>query len=230
MDELTRIRSAYQGRQEDRRLQGRYSQFDAAHLFLLQSRERQLLRLLKKHKRHQLGPYTILDLGCGHGGELLNLIGYGARPRQTFGLDLLPDRLKQAQNRHGQFGLAQADGRHLPFAACQFDLVFQFTLFTSILDLNFKQQLAGEMLRVLKPGGAIIWYDFWADNPYNLDVKGIKPAEIKALFPSCTFDFQRLTLAPPLARRIVPISWLLAELLARIPCLLSHYLVLIQKS
>ncbi len=128
------------------------------------------------------------------------------------------------------FGLAQVDGGYLPFPQGRFDLIFQFTVFSSILDTNLKQQVASEMLRVLRARGSIIWYDFWANNPRNPHVKGVSPAEIKSLFPNCIFDFHRVTLAPPLARRIVPISWLLAEMLAKVPWLLTHYLAFIRKA
>ncbi|MFQ5614776.1 MAG: class I SAM-dependent methyltransferase [Anaerolineae bacterium] len=229
MDERSRIRAEYERRAGDARLQARYSRFNTAHLFLTQSRERDLLRTLKRHNLHDLSEYAILDVGCGAGDGLLSLAGYGAQPRQTFGLDLMPDRLRRARSLHPGFGLAQADGGALPFPPARFDLVLQFTLFTSILDEGFKGRIAGEMLRVLKPGGAIIWYDFWADNPRNPEVKGIKPAEIKALFPGCACHLRRTTLAPPLARRLVPRSWLLAEFLAHIPWVLTHYLAVIQK-
>ena len=89
--------------------------------------------------------------------------------------------------------------------------------------------MAAEMLRVLKPGGAILWYDFWW-NPTNPQTVGLKPKEIKALFSNCEYAFQKITLAPPLARRIVPISWQLAVLLESLKLFNSHYLVLIKKS
>ena len=57
----------------------------------------------------------------------------------------------------------------------------------------------------------------------------IQPA-IRALFPGCAFDFRRITLAPPLARRLVPFSWLLAYLLEKLKIFNSHYLVAIQKT
>jgi len=49
----------------------------------------------------------------------------------------------------------------LPFASKSFDLVMQFTVFTSILAQHVKQRIANEMIRVVKPDGMIIWYDFW---------------------------------------------------------------------
>jgi hypothetical protein len=48
------------------------------------------------------------------------------------------------------------------------------------------------------------------------------------LFPNCTYEFHKITLAPPLARRIVPISWILALLLEKLKIFNTHYLVAIR--
>ena len=100
-------------------------------------------------------------------------------------------------------------------------------MFTSVLDEAVKANLAGEMLRVLRPGGMILWYDFWL-NPTNPQTEGIKPSEIRRLFPGCDFEFRRITLAPPLARRLVPVSWVVAFLLEKLRVFNSHYLVAIR--
>ena len=73
-----------------------------------------------------------------------------------------------------------------------------------------------------------MWYDFWL-NPTNPQTKGIRPAEIRQLFPGCRCSFQRITLAPPLARRIIPLSWGLGLLLEGLKLFNSHYLAAIQK-
>ena len=41
-----------------------------------------------------------------------------------------------------------------------FDLLLQSPVFTSILDQAMKERVAAEMMRVSKPGGLILWYDF----------------------------------------------------------------------
>jgi hypothetical protein len=56
----------------------------------------------------------------------------------------------------------------------------------------------------------------------------IRPAEIKRLFPGCSFEFHKITLAPPLARRIVPLSWGLALFLEGLKIFNTHYLVAIR--
>jgi len=83
------------------------------------------------------------------------------------------------------------------------------------------------MLRVVNGHGMILWYDFWL-NPTNPQTRGIRPGEIKRLFPNCRYEFHRITLAPPIARRIVPISWMLALFLENLKIFNTHYLVAIQ--
>ena len=82
---------------------------------------------------------------------------------------------------------------------------------------------------MLKPAGIIVWYDFLFDNPRNANVQGVGSKEIRRLFPGCLIHLRRITLAPPLARRIVPISWSIARLLEQLRMLNTHYLGVIQK-
>ena len=146
-----------------------------------------------------------------------------------YGIDLLEDRIERAKklSPHLRFYLGSAT--ELPFENEFFDIVMQFTVFTSILDYSMKQKIAKEMLRVLKPDGIIIWYDYWISKLTNPDVKGVGKQEIKKLFPDCKFEFHRITLAPPIARLLVPISWMLCELLEKIRIFNTHYLAIIKK-
>ena len=76
----------------------------------------------------------------------------------------------------------------------------------SLID-NIKQNLANEMLRVLKPDDLVLWYDFW-HNPTTPHARGLHPVEIRRLFPNCSFDFLRITLAPPIIRPLCYfLSW-----------------------
>ena len=106
------------------------------------------------------------------------------------------------------------------------------TAISSILDSEIRRNICADMLRVLrspdpasgKPGGLILWYDFWL-NPTNPQTRGVRflltiyhlPFTIYcSLFPNCHYEFHRITLAPPLARRVVPVSWILAYGLERL--------------
>jgi ubiquinone/menaquinone biosynthesis C-methylase UbiE len=226
--ELDRIRAEYVRRATDAHLNSLYTTFQPAHLFAIQSQERAVMALLRAEGIRSLGEQRILDVGCGFGGELRRLLSYGADPRNLYGIDLLPARLTSARHLSPHFSFIQGDGSHLPFPNDVFDMVMQFTVFSSVLDDPFRMRIATEMLRVLKPDGLIIWYDFWL-NPTNPATRGIRPAEIKQLFPGCRYRFQRVTLAPPIARRVVPLSWLVGYLLEYLPFLRTHYLVGVRK-
>ncbi len=171
----------------------------------------------------------ILDLGCGAGGELRNFIQYGALPENLYGTDLLEDKIEQAKMLSPNIDFRCGDASKLPYEDESFDIVMQFTVFTSILDEKMKRRIASEMLRVLKPDGIILWYDYFISKPTNLDTRGVRRREIKRLFPNCIFDFHRITLAPPIARAIAPWSWLICYLLEKLSFLRTHYLGIIKK-
>ena len=227
MDDLNRLRHEYDIR--DRRLENHdiYSPFNCSYLFARQSRQRNTLSLIRENYHSCLDNAQILELGCGRGGELIEFLSYGATLSHLHGIDLLFNRVQDAHRILPHLPLTCADGQNLPYAGSVFNLVLQYTVLSSILDDNIKQNLANEMLRVLKPDGFILWYDFWL-NPTNPHARGIRPAEIRRLFPGCRFVFRRITLAPPVARRLVPLSWMGCLFLEKLRIFNSHYLVAIR--
>lgn len=224
--DVARLRLVYQERKYRLTGAGLYSWFNPANLFLLQQRQRSLLRCLKRSGFNDISKPTILEVGCGHGGVLTEFLGFGASPSHLFGIDLLADRLADAHRRLPACGLANADGQSLPFPAATFDLVLQFTALSSVLDPLVRRNICLDMFRVLKPGGLILSYDFWL-NPTNPQTRGMRPKEIRQLFPGCRFEFQRITLAPPITRKLVNISWTLCLILEKLKLLNTHYLVAI---
>ena len=171
----------------------------------------------------------IADIGCGTGNWLLEFVQWGAHAEDLFGIDLNSARVEAARLRIPGAVFKTGDASVLPLADGSMDLVCQFTAFSSVLDDGMKRAVAAEMLRVVRPAGAILWYDLRVNNPANPAVRGIGPDEVRRLFPGCQVDVERVTLAPPIARAIAPRSWLLASALERIPALLSHYLMMIRK-
>jgi ubiquinone/menaquinone biosynthesis C-methylase UbiE len=229
VNEIERIKEVY-SRREKIIPKGLYSLFNPANLFIVQNREKEILKLLNRFGMFPLENKRILDVGCGGGGELRNFIRYGARPENLYGIDLLPERIKGAKILSPNIDFRCGNAEELPYEDEAFDIIMQFTVFTSILNSQMKKNIAKEMLRVLKPSGIILWYDYHINNPRNPDVKGVKRKEIIELFPNCHFYFKRVTLAPPLTRAIAPYSWLLCYLLEKIPFLCTHYLGIIKKS
>ena len=102
-------------------------------------------------------------------------------------------------------------------------------MFTSILDAEMKRRVGAEVVRILKPGGVLIWYDFLFDNPLNPNVRGIGASEIRSLFPGCVIRLRRTTLAPPIARHLVPVSWTASLLLEKLGIFNAYYLAVIRK-
>ena len=227
-DEQKRLNEVYGDRA--RRLPSDfYSAFHPGNLFILQGRERGLLRMLSRAGLRDLSECQILDLGCGTGSDLRRLLDLGARPEHLHGVDLLSDRLEHARMLAPQLHFELADAQQLPFADATFDLVMQGTAFSSIVDPEIRSRVAGELLRVLKPGGVLLWYDMRLTDPRNPDLVPMTSRELARLFPTCERHLESVTLLPPLARRLAPFAWGLCVLLEAFPFLRSHYVGLLRK-
>jgi SAM-dependent methyltransferase len=229
--ELSRITAAYRHRQATLS-PSHDSLANPAVLFTYQQRCRAILRMLDAHGLLPLRETKILDVGCGGGQSLVDFESWGARREHLAGIDLIDSSAQLARVRLCSPGrtadIRTGNAGDLPWADCTFDLVNQSTMFTSILDTALRQAVAREMVRVTRPGGVIIWYDFRMNNPRNPHVRRVGAGEIRMLFPRCQVHLIPITLAPPLARRIVPVSWIAASLLEKARVLNSHYLGLIR--
>jgi ubiquinone/menaquinone biosynthesis C-methylase UbiE len=225
--EEARIKSAY----AQRKGSSRYTWFNPGYLFYIQQLERRVLALLRAEGFNALSDKKILEIGCGHGNWLREFIKWGASPKNLTGIDLLPDRIEKATQLCPQgVDLRCGNASKLPFPSASFDLVIQFTVFSSILDVEMKKDLASEMLRVLKAEGCILWYDFYVNNPKNADTRGIRKCEIVDLFPDCHIELRKVSLIPPLTRALAPRSWLGCYALEQIQLFNTHYLGTIRKS
>jgi SAM-dependent methyltransferase len=227
--DASRVRAAYSRRSEERERR-LYSSFNTAFLYHAQERERKILELMKKYGHIRLQNANILEVGCEKGRLLLDLIRWGACPERLHGIDILTEHVLAARRIcPGTVSLYTRSAARLEFPDSTFDLVIQGTTFSSILNSEVRVIAANEMLRVLRPDGAILWYDFSYNNPRNPDVRGLNEREIRLLFPNCRAIFKRVTLAPPLARIIAPRSRFLFEALTSLRFLSTHHLALITR-
>ena len=229
LKEERRIQDMY-----ERRRKGKsqlYSWFNKGQLFWFQELQRALLGLLSEHGIVSFEEKTVLDIGCGTGHWIREFLKLGAAPENLAGVDLLDWRIDAARRTcPANVRLELGNAEKLAFSEQSFDVISQFTVFSSILDSSMKQQVASEMLRVLKDDGCIIWYDFFVRNPRNHDVRGISKKEIFRLFPECQIELRRVSLALPLVRLLAPYSWLLCYLLEKPKVFNTHYLGFIRKS
>ncbi|MCS7065508.1 MAG: class I SAM-dependent methyltransferase [Fimbriimonadales bacterium] len=224
--EAERIRTVYLERLQKKV----YNPLDRGEHYLVASRNRCLVDVLHAFIKppRTLRDLQILDIGCGNGNVLHQLMLLGAKPENLCGVDLLEEHIRQAQAISPHIRYIVSNAESLPFEDESWDLALMFMIMSSILDTEVQRQVAAEAMRVLKPNGAILWYDFWT-NPINPNTVGMTRARIHALFPGHRCMLRRTTLAPPLARRLARISWPLCWLLESIPFLCTHYMGLIYK-
>ena len=237
--EAERIRREYASRVH-RFPRGYYSLSNPAVFFTRQSLERALLKAFRRHGLFPLRDRRILDIGCANGQWLVDFEMWGARRSDLAGIDLIPERVRTARGRlaawrseTGELVSAGADIREgdattLPWPDASFDIVCQSMACSSILDSSARAAVAHEMARVLRGDGRIVWYDMFVDNPRNPNVRGIRKREIEQLFEGFDLDVRRVTLLEPLARRLVPASWLGGELLEAACVLNTHLLVVLR--
>jgi SAM-dependent methyltransferase len=230
--ETEAVRARY-ARRDDAALDWRYHRLNPAALWPAQERERAIARQLLRHvggDLKQLAQLQLLEVGSGTGGNLLDLLRLGLSPEHLMGVELLPERHQVARDLlPPNVQLWQSDAMLLALPSASLDLVLQSTVFSSLLDDAYQQRLAAQMWQWLKPGGAVIWYDFTVNNPRNADVRGLPLQRVRALFPQGQCRVQRLTLAPPIARCAMKIHPVLYPLFSGLPLLRTHLLCWITK-
>ena len=196
----------------------------------LHERQAALLRLWSQRGIDDLSTLRLVEVGCGTGGNLLELLRLGFAPEHLTGLELLPERLAQARSvLPATVRLQEGDATQAGIAPGSQDIVFVSTVFSSLLDDGFQQRLASEMWRWLRPGGAVLWYDFTVNNPRNPDVRGVPLARVAQLFPGARLTHRRVTLAPPLARLVCRLHPSLYRVFNAVPWLRTHLLAWLEK-
>jgi len=173
----------------------------------------------------------ILDIGCGTGPWLRMLLEWGAEPARLHGIDLLEDRIERARAAMpAAIDLRVASAWPIPFDKASMDLAACSTVFSSILDPDARLALAGQMQRIVRPGGWMMVYDFVVSHPGNPDTVGIGKGEIRRLFRGCELRRMfRLTLAPPLRRLLTPrLLWFAHAIESFLPFLRTHRLYVLR--
>lgn len=221
--ERRRIQIEYQRRAAEVN-SDRYASWQPATQLTINERTRLATDMLRKANVFPNEASQCLEVGFGSHGWLNELKAWGVPETNLHGIELDPTRATKGQQLFPNADLRVGDAVKLPWNDDRFDLVITSTLFTSILDLDVRMLIANEIVRVLAPNGALLWYDFAFDNPRNANVRGINRRKLRKLFPALKGEIKSLTLAPPLARLIAPRSLALATLLEGIPLLRTHLL------
>ena len=193
-------------------------------------RQRATLRLLAKLALPDPSHLKLLDVGCGSGGNLLEFLRFGFDAGNLTGIELLDERYQAARRALPEaLDLIHGDASGVALPEEGYDVVFQSTVFSSLLDDVFQHRLADTMWRWVRPGGGVLWYDFAVDNPRNPDVRGVPLTRVRALFPRGQLRAQRVTLAPPIARSVSRIHPSFYTAFNLLPALRTHVLAWIAK-
>ena len=194
-----------------------------------------------------------MEVGCGSGHVLQRFLEFGVQ--QAIGIDLIEDRLRKAVAKYPNIQVMLGDGAEIPCNDAEFDLVMQFMCLSSVLDDAIRFQIAKEMWRVLKPGGAVLSYDLRSiprvtvislkvlnrfslllrgmrfsvvADSHNTPTKPLDAEEINNMFNKGQIKLSTTSLNFDLAR-IAKKSYLLATLLSTMPGLRTHYFAIIKK-
>lgn len=226
--EADRIRSEYARRAAE--IDGdRYAFTNPAQVLIVQEAERLLVAALVRAAMTPLSARGVLEVGCGAGGWLARFALWGAAPDNLAGIDLVPERAAAAAARLPGADIREGDASRLPWDGASFDVVFQSMMFSSVLDADVRRAAAAEMDRVLRPGGVVLWYDFFVSEPRNASTRGMRRSEIASLFPGFSASLRRATLAPPLARVLAPRARPLATALSALRMLDTHLVGTLRK-
>lgn len=172
----------------------------------------------------------VLDVGCGTGQFLAALPDRYER----VGVDPSPRMLTQARAR--ELEVVLANGEKLPFADASFDLVTTFAVLHHLIDHDLVRATLGELVRVARPGGAVLVWDHNPRNPYwpllmrrlpqDQGDEKLVPAEqiVDDLARAGARDIslRRMTFVPDFTpRRALPAMSILERLLERLPLIKS---------
>src|SRR5262249_45299488 len=101
----------------------------------------------------------VLEIGVGFGHELAKFGLLGIPQHKLTGIDLVTDRLRRARALYPGMNFVKQNAARLDFPAEQFDIVCQFTCVMHADSKAAQMAICSEMIRVLKPGGLILWWD-----------------------------------------------------------------------
>jgi len=225
--ETERIAAAYH--ELEAKAGSRYDLRNRGNQQVLEERRRLTKKLMARAGWIPIGERTVLEVGCGTGSELAWMLQLGALPERLVGIDLLPERITAARYAYPKLEFRVANAEHLEFADRTQDLVMAITVFSSILDDAMAANVSAEIYRVMRPGGALLWYDFRYNNPGNRNVRGVRARRVRELFPRLEGRLHSVTVLPPFVRRLGAFATIAYPMLSVVPPLRSHLLGLLRK-
>jgi ubiquinone/menaquinone biosynthesis C-methylase UbiE len=115
----------------------------------------------------------VLDVGCGIGDDVRDVARVIGNSGQMIGVDFSGAMIAEAKKRYAAAGLPiefiEGDAQHLTFPDASFDRCRTERM---LMHLDDPEQALAEMVRVVRPGGKVVVFDFdwdtlFIDSPYK---------------------------------------------------------------
>jgi SAM-dependent methyltransferase len=171
----------------------------------------------------------VLDLGAGEGGDCTHFMDLGVKEGRLVALDILQERAGRARKAHSGLASMVGNAEHLPFVDESFDVVYQSTMLSSVLDADRRARILEEAKRVLRRGGVFLSYDVRYPNPWNANTRPVGGSELGRAFSGWPVRIRSVTALPPLVRWLAPVSTLACRALESVALLRSHLLAVARK-
>jgi SAM-dependent methyltransferase len=227
--EVERIRRVYRAYDADRALQARWSRENPGNRAIVDEVMAWFGSTLSATGDVSLAERRILEVGCGHGDLLMRMTGLSARPENLYGIDVLPERIEFCSQTYPSATFRCQNAASIDYGTGFFDYVLVSRVFSSILDDSVAARVAAEIQRVLRPGGAILWWDMRYPNPFNPHVRPMTRRRIQEYFGAMEIQLATATLVPAIARRLGRITPTAYRPLAKLPFLCSHWVGVFRK-
>ena len=153
MNEIEEIKKRYEARKKNMD----QSKYDSKNYYINSIvREREILykQIITNHF-NQLNTLKMLEIGAGNGGNINAFRNFGIPANQIVANELLKDRIEILKLNYPESTTIEGNALDIN-EDYKFDIVFQSTVFTSILDDEFKKKLAKKMLDFTKPNGIVL--------------------------------------------------------------------------
>jgi len=124
----------------------------------------------------------VLDVGCGDGTRLVGFLRLGFAPDNLYGIDFQEERIARAKEKCASIHFAHGDATRLEYASETFELVHEATMLIHSVDEELSRKIAGEMMRVTKPGGHVLLCDWRYSKPGSNAHKAVTQKRIGELF------------------------------------------------
>jgi SAM-dependent methyltransferase len=225
--EHRRIQSVYESYERDPAKQRAWAD-GAANRFQMEGKWR-LIRAGLARASLRPAECRILDLGVGGGSDCGAWMEEGVRPQALIALDLNRLAVRAARARYAWLRALTGDATRLPFGDGAFDLVYQSTMITSVLDPALRAAILREVGRVVRRGGLFISYDMRYPNPWNRNTRPLLRRELRRAFGGWTMHVSSVTGIPQVVRALSGVSLRLCRWFEAVPVFRSHLLVLLRK-